>query len=145
MALTSVLPAQAQGFSVSVGQRDRVINEYCSRNSRLDDCREYRRGGWDRNDYDRFYGRNRVGLDQLAFGLFGLTFAGIVGAAIANDLNDDDDFDRRDRRRGFRDSGYDDAEWQDHVDRCAAAYRSYDERTDTFQPYGGVPRRACTL
>lgn len=142
MVLSSIAPVQAQRFSVNVDQRDRVVREYCDRNSRLNDCREYRRGGWGKNDYDRFYGRHRVGLDQLAFGLFGLTFAGIVGAAIANDI-DNDRWDRRDRR-DRRGSRYD-REWERHVAACEAAYRSYDEASDTFQPYGGVPRRACTL
>jgi hypothetical protein len=29
-----------------------------------------------------------------------------------------------------------------HVEWCAARYRSYDARTDTWQPYHG-PRRYC--
>ena len=33
--------------------------------------------------------------------------------------------------------------WAGHVARCYAAYRSYDERSDTYQPYSG-PRRRCT-
>ena len=32
---------------------------------------------------------------------------------------------------------------QAHYDWCAAKYRSYDPRNNTYQPYGGVPRRPC--
>ena len=38
---------------------------------------------------------------------------------------------------------YRDNSWAGHVARCYAAYRSYDERSDTYQPYSG-PRRRCT-
>ena len=30
-----------------------------------------------------------------------------------------------------------------HYDWCAGKYRSYDARSNTFQPYGNVPRRPC--
>lgn len=32
---------------------------------------------------------------------------------------------------------------QAHYDWCSAKYRSYDPGSNTFQPYGNVPRRPC--
>lgn len=59
---------------------------------------------------------------------FGGVAAGIVGTAIiANEARH-----RRESRR---------SRWQRHVDRCYAAYRSYDEETDTYIDYNGNERR----
>jgi hypothetical protein len=131
MAVTSTVPAQAQN-SLSWGQRDRVISTYCDRNPRDRDCRSYYGGRWSDRDYNRFYSRNRVGLDNIASGLFGFTFGAIIGGALANQNNGG----YGDRVIGRADSS--------HVDRCYARYRSYDERTDTYLGYDGR-RHLCNL
>ena len=58
---------------------------------------------------------------------------GIIGAAvIANESK---------KRRRHYDSGYSSSAWERHVARCYRAYRSYNERTDTFIGYDGIERR----
>lgn len=127
----SAAPAQAQNFSLSIGQRDAVIERYCDRYPRSRDCRRFYDDDWDDRDYSGFYLRNRRGLDSIATGLFGFTFGAIVGSAIANSRDDDDD--------GFYISDYD-----EHVERCYARFRSYDEETDTYLGYDG-DRHRCRL
>ena len=68
--------------------------------------------------------------------------AGVVGTAIIARES------RRSRERAYR-RGYNDARyerrresrWERHVRRCYAAYRSYDERSDTYIGYDGRERR----
>jgi len=135
MAITSVAPAQAQILAPKGGSsadRDRVVLTYCQANPRDRDCRDYRRGRWDNDDYGRFYRRNRSGLDNIASGLFGFTFGAIVGSALANQNNN---------RYGDRVVG---GSYSSHVEACYARYRSYDERTDTYLGYDGY-RHRCNL
>ena len=59
---------------------------------------------------------------------FGGVAAGIIGTAIiANEARH-----RRESRR---------SRWERHVDRCYAAYRSYDEESDTYIDLNGNERR----
>ncbi|MDB5472888.1 MAG: BA14K-like protein [Devosia sp.] len=138
MSITSVIPAQAQILPPKVdrGDRDRVVQTYCDRNSRDRDCREFRRGNWDNNDYNRFYRRNRSGLDSISSGLLGFTFGAIIGGAIAGQ-NNNNNYYGGDRVVGG-------GSYRAHVDACYARYRSYDERTDTFLGYDGY-RHRCNL
>jgi hypothetical protein len=138
MAFSSVVPAQAQ---LEIGDRrggdrdrDRVVLTYCEANPRDRDCRDFRRGRWDNNDYNRFYRRNRSGLDNISSGLLGFTFGAIIGGAIANSNNNNNYGDRVVGRGSY----------SNHVDACYARYRSYDERTDTFLSYDGN-RYRCNL
>lgn len=133
LAIASVMPAQAQSVTFGYGQRDRVISTYCDRNPRDSDCRRYRGGNWNNNDYNRFYGRHRSGLDSIASGFFGFTFGAILGSAIANSNNNNNNG-----------GGYYQGGGYNHVDACYARYRSYDARTDTFLGYDGY-RHRCTL
>jgi len=143
MAISSVIPAQAQILAPKSGpsqaDRDRVVQTFCQRNPRDRDCRTYSRDRWDDRDYDRFYGRNRSGLDNIASGLFGFGFGAIVGGALANQNNNNNGYngggDRVISGPGY---GY------NHVDACYARYRSYDERTDSFLGNDGY-RHRCNL
>lgn len=110
------------------------MGENCSFNRHVDrdfrDYRDYRnRGRHFRRDGDRAYYNgwrgNRHHHDGYRYyngywfppaAFLGLTFGGIVGAA----------------------------QGSSHVERCYAAYRSYREWDDTYQPYDG-PRRRCRL
>ena len=133
IALTSIIPAQAQTVTFGYNERDRVVSSYCDRNPRDRDCRRYRNGGWDNNDYNNFYGRHRGGLDSIASGFFGFTFGAILGSALANSNNNNNG-------GGYQGGGYS----SNHVDACYARYRSYDERSDTFLGYDGR-RHRCNL
>ena len=133
LAISGSAPAQAQNVTLSFGQQDRVIRSYCESHRRDPDCRRHARGDWRRGDYNRFYGRHRSGLDSVASGLFGFTFGAIVGGALANQNNNNNGGGRYVGR--VNDS---------HVDACAARYRSYDVRTDTFLSYDGN-RYRCNL
>jgi hypothetical protein len=130
LALTSIVPAQAQSGTFGYGQRDRVIRTYCDRHPRDSDCRRYNSGGWHNGDYDDFYGRNRTDLDSIASGFFGFTFGAILGSALANS---GDHGDRVVVRSG-----------SDHVQACYAHFRSYDERSDSYLGYDG-DRHRCML
>lgn len=145
MAIGSVIPAQAQILAPkgNSGDRDRVVQTFCQANPRDRDCRTYSRDRWDDRDYDRFYGRNRSGLDNIASGLFGFGFGAIVGGAIANQNNNNNNYngngyggDRVVSGPGYGRSN--------HVQACYARYRSYDERTDTYLGFDGN-RRLCNL
>ncbi|WP_245895220.1 BA14K family protein [Devosia submarina] len=137
MAISSVVPAQAQILAPkgSSADRDRVVQSYCERNRGDRDCRDFRRGRWNDNDYNRFYRRNRSGLDSISSGLLGFGFGALVGGAIANSNNNN-------YRGGDRVIGRD--SYSAHVEACYARYRSYDERTDTFLGYDGR-RHRCNL
>lgn len=131
VAISSVVPTQAQSMSFSYSQRDRVITSYCDRYPRDRDCRGYYDGGWRDSDYDRFYRSRRSGLDNIASGLFGFGFGAILGSVLANSNND--------RVIGRVYSG-----GNAHVRACFARYRSYDARSDTFMGYDGY-RHRCNL
>jgi hypothetical protein len=129
LVVSSIAPAQAQVIQFGYSERDRVIRTYCDRYPNDYDCGGYYGGNWSSGDYDRFYRRNRSGLDSVASGIFGFTFGAILGSALANSGGD------RVIRRSYGSS---------HVDACYARYRSYDERTDTFLGYDGY-RHRCNL
>lgn len=131
LAVASIVPAQAQNVTLSFGQRQQVIQTYCDRYPNDYDCRGYYGGNWRQRDYDRFYNNRRTDLDPLAAGIFGAAFGAIIGGAIANGNN----------RNNDRVVG---RSYDSHVDACYARYRSYDERTDTFMGYDGV-RYRCNL
>jgi hypothetical protein len=140
MAISSVIPAQAQILAPKDGSadRDRVVQSYCQSHRNDRDCRDFRRGRWDNDDYGRFYRRNRSGLDNISSGLLGFTFGAIVGGAIANSNNNNNNgYYGGDRVVGG-------GSYSSHVDACYARYRSYDERTDTFLGYDGR-RHRCNL
>lgn len=132
IAMTSIAPAQAQVLSFGYSERDRVIRTYCDRHPNDYDCGGYYGGNWNNGDYDRFYRRNRSGLDSIATGVFGFTFGAILGSALANSNN------------GDRLIGPAYGSGSSHVDACYARYRSYDARTDTFLGYDGY-RHRCNL
>ncbi len=135
VAISSVVPTQAQSMRFGFHQRDHVITSYCDRNPRDRDCRSFRRGGWHDSDYNRFYHSRRSGLDNIASGLFGFGFGAILGSAIANSNNRGGD-----RLIGPVGGG----NYSSHVQACFDRYRSYDERTDSFMGYDGV-RHRCNL
>lgn len=132
IAISSIVPTQAQSVTFSVGQRDRVITSYCDRNPRDRDCRSYYGGGWRDSDYDRFYYSRRSNLDSIASGLFGFGFGAILGGAIANSNNNGG------RLIGPVGGG------DRHVQACYDRYRSYNERTDTYTGFDGRQHR-CNL
>ncbi|MET3896436.1 hypothetical protein ABIB57_000360 [Devosia sp. UYZn731] len=135
VAISSVVPTQAQSVQFGYGQRDRVITSYCDRNPRDRDCRSYYGGGWHDSDYDRFYRSRRSGLDNIASGLFGFGFGAILGSALANSNNNNDRVIGRVYNGGNGNS---------HVQACFARYRSYDARSDTYVGYDGR-RHQCNL
>ncbi|MEL6503140.1 MAG: BA14K family protein [Pseudomonadota bacterium] len=79
---------------------------------------------------------------HIAAGVIGgLVGAAIVGSAVRARSYDEPVYvERRPRRvrRAYR-PAY--SSWEGHVRRCYAAYRSYNERTDTFIGYDGIERR----
>ena len=134
LALSSIAPAQAQSFSLSYGQKYRVVETYCDRNPRDRDCRGFYDGGWNDNDYYNFYNSRRSSVDSIAAGLFGFTFGAALGSIIANG-NNNNSGDVVVGRPGYGNN---------HVQACYARYRSYDERTNTFLGFDGV-RHECRL
>ena len=109
-------------------ERERFVERYCDRNRGDDDCRDFRRNrhAWDDRRYNNWYRRHhRDNDDAAAAAIFGLA-AGAIIAGAANSNN---------QRVVVVD---------DHVDRCASRYRSYDPRSDTFLGYDGL-RHRCTL
>lgn len=132
MSVPTVAPVQSQEASLSFGQRQRVVQTYCERNPFDPDCRGYFAGQWSDRDYDWFYHRNRSDLDPLIAGIFGLAIGAIIAGAIANGNS---------KPSGDRVIGRVDRE---HVARCYARYKSYDERSDTFLGYDGI-RHRCNL
>jgi hypothetical protein len=132
LAITSIVPAQAQSVQFGIGQRDRVIQTYCDRNPNDRDCGGFYDRRWSDRDYDRFYNSRRSNLDNIASGIFGFTFGAIVGGAIANSQNNNNSnvqYYSNDRA---------------HIAACQDRYRSYDVRTDTFLGYDGI-RHRCNL
>lgn len=133
IALVGILPAQAQNVTLSFGQRQQVVQTYCDRYPNDYDCRGYYGGNWRQRDYDRFYNSRRGDLDPIATGIFGLAFGAIIGGALSNQNQRNNDVVVG--RQGLSAS---------HVDACYARYRSYDERTDTYLGYDGI-RHRCNL
>ncbi|UJW85817.1 BA14K family protein [Devosia sp. SL43] len=133
LAITSIVPAQAQSVTFGANQRDRVITSYCESHRRDPDCRRFQNGNWNNGDYDNFYRRNRGGLDNIASGFFGFTFGAILGSALANGNNGGGNVVVR------RGNSY-----EAHVEACYDRYRSYDEETDSFMGYDGR-RHRCNL
>jgi hypothetical protein len=123
VAATSLVavPASAQSASISLsfGQQDQFVGQQCGRHPDWNGCSDYRRNHnhWSRNDYRNWYMSNRPGLGGLGVGLF--AFA--LGAAAASSA--------------ARANAANDAAWEDHVQACHDAYKSYNERTDEFLSY----------
>jgi hypothetical protein len=134
VALSSVLPAQAQSVTMSYGQRYQVIQTYCDRNPWDRDCQGFYGGGWGDRQYNDFYYSRRSSIDSIASGILGFTFGAAIGSIIANG-NGPRGGDVVVRRANNYDS---------HVAACYARYRSYDERTNTFMGYDGI-RHECRL
>lgn len=134
VALSSIVPAQAQSVTLSFGQQYRVVETYCDRNPWDDDCEGFYRGGWDQNDYRSFYSTRRSSIDSISAGIFGLAFGAAIGSAIANSNNNNsgDVVVSRGVNGNF------------NVAACSARYKSYDPRTNTFLGYDGI-RHQCNL
>jgi len=137
LSITAALPAQAQNGRMTHNQRQQVMDNYCDNNRNDRDCRDYRGGRWDDRDYDRFYNQRRSGMDSIASGLFGLTFGAIVGGAIANGNNSNNN-GGGDRVVGRANGN------SSHEAACAAQYRSYDVRSDTYTGFDGR-KHQCNL
>lgn len=133
LALSAIVPAQAQTVTMSYGQRYQVIQTYCDRNPWDRDCQGFYGGGWDDRQYNDFYYSRRSSIDNIASGILGFTFGAAIGSIIANGANNSGDVVVR------RANGYD-----SHVQACYNRYRSYDERTNTFLGYDGI-RHQCRL
>lgn len=131
LAVTSFMaaPVYAQGATGFAEQR-RFVEDRCDRNPNWRGCDDFRRdrGNWDRDDYRRWYQWNRGALGAIGLGIF--AFA--LGAAAANARNNS----------GYDDGYYDD--WDEHVARCYARYRSYNEETDMYLSYNNGYQR-CRL
>jgi len=127
MAMPTTAPANAASFNIQFGQQDRFVSDRCDRHPNWRGCDDFRRNHhhWGRDDYRRWYGWNRSSIGNIGAGIFGFA----VGAAIANGMNNDRDYDR----------GYD-----GHVARCEARFRSYSARTDMYLGYDGDYHR-CRL
>jgi hypothetical protein len=132
MAISSFAPAQAQDNSLNAEQRKQVVQAYCQKYPSDADCSGW--WFWSARDYDAFYNRNRNNLEPLIAGLFGLAIGAIIAGAIANS-NKSAPAPRPSAGGNF-DAG--------HVARCAARYKSYDHRTDTFLGNDGY-RHPCNL
>ncbi|WP_291420511.1 BA14K family protein [Devosia sp.] len=132
-AIGSGVPAQAQSFSMSFGQRHQVIQTYCDRYPSDPDCNSFYQGNWRDRDYQRFYSTRRAPIDNISTGILGFTFGAALGSIIANGANNSGDVVVR------RANGYD-----SHVQACYNRYRSYDEETNTFLGFDGV-RHECRL
>ena len=133
VALSAILPVQAQSVTMTYGQRYQVIQTYCDRNPWDPDCQDFYGGGWDDRRYNDFYYSRRSSIDNIASGLLGFTLGAAIGSMIANGNNRGGDVVIG------RANGYD-----AHVSACYARYRSYDARTDTFMGYDGI-RHPCRL
>ncbi|CAN7235528.1 BA14K family protein [Devosia sp. LjRoot3] len=134
LALSAVVPAQAQSVTMSFGQRYQVIETYCDRNPWDPDCQGFYGGGWDDRDYNNFYYSRRSSIDNIASGILGFTFGAAIGSIIANGNNN--------TRGGV--VVYGGNNYDAHVQACYNRYRSYDEETDSFLGYDGI-RHRCNL
>lgn len=134
VALSAIVPAQAQSVTMSYGQRYQVIQTYCDRNPWDRDCQGFYGGRWNDRQYNDFYYSRRSSIDNIASGILGFTFGAAIGSIIANGNN---------TRGGDvvigRANNYD-----SHVSACYDRYRSYDAETDTYMGFDGV-RHRCRL
>jgi len=124
-SVTFSAPAEAQGFR----ERQRFVERYCARNPGVRDCREFRRDArrWDDRRYNRWYRDNyRDRRDSTAAAIFGLAAGAALGAAAASNQGSA-------------------AVSRDQVARCAARYRTYDPRTNTYVANSAGERRICRL
>jgi hypothetical protein len=128
IAISSVVPAQAQDNGLNAEQRKQVVQAYCQKYPQDPDCNGW--WFWSARDYDAYYYRNKNNLEPLIAGIFGLAIGAIIAGAIANG----------NKQPPAPSPGFD----AEHVARCAARYKSYDARTDTFLGNDGL-RHACRL
>jgi len=115
-------------------RQQRFVESFCARNPGARDCREFRRDArrWDDRRYQRWYRDNyrQDRRDAATAAIFGLA-AGVAAGAIAGGAN-------RGPSGGYVvDSG--------SVQRCAARYRTYDPRTNTYVANSRGERRVCQL
>lgn len=134
MVMSSFSPVQAQDNSLNFEQRKQVVQAYCQKYPQDNDCSGW--WFWDARTYDAFYYRNRTNLEPLIAGIFGLAIGAIIAGAIANSNKPAPAPAPRPSAGNNYDAG--------HVARCAARYKSYDVRTDTFLGYDGI-RHPCNL
>lgn len=132
MVVSSFAPVQAQDNSLNYEQRKQVVQAYCQKYPSDPDCNGW--WFWDARAYDAFYYRNRTDLEPLIAGIFGLAMGAIIAGAIANSNKQAPA--PAPAAGGNYDAG--------HVARCAARYKSYDHRTDTYLGYDGI-RHPCNL
>ncbi|MEF2073042.1 BA14K family protein [Consotaella sp. CSK11QG-6] len=129
--LVAASPAAAQSRD-----RERYVEQYCSRHSNDRDCRDFHRGhnNWDNDRYQRWYRDHHDGKDAAAAAIFGLAAGAIAGGVVAGAT--------RDRTPPPRGRGMPEA--SGHQQACAQKYRSYDYRSDTYMGYDGQ-RHRCNL
>ncbi len=123
-SVTFTAPAEAQGYR----DRERFVERFCARNPGARDCREFRRDArrWDNRRYNRWYRDNyRDRRDNSAAAIFGFAAGAALGAAAAN------------ANQG--------AVSNSQAARCAARYRTYDARTNTYVANSAGERRICRL
>ena len=129
-SVTFSAPAEAQSFR----ERQRFVERFCARNPGARDCREFRRDArrWDDRRYNRWYRdnyRERSRSDRAAAALFGFAAGAALGAAANSN---------RAPAGAYEVS-------RDQVARCAARYRTYDPRTNTYVANSAGERRLCRL
>jgi len=130
-SLASIAPADAQRApgprpGPDVAQRQQFVADWCRRNPRDRDCRDFQRGRWGDAQYNAWYNRHRHdrGFAPNAAGIFGMAAGAIIGGAIA--------------------AGANNARNNSHYAACEARYRSYDRASDTYLGTDGR-RHACAL
>ncbi len=116
---------RADAFRLS--EAGRYIGNYCTQNPRANQCGDWKtnHAHWSNSQYQGFYRshQNDQGFGGNAVaGLFGMAIGAVVGGAIQSSVAA---------------SGN-----SAHVQACESAYRSYDQRTDTYLGYDGV-RHPC--
>ncbi|WP_182086738.1 BA14K family protein [Aureimonas sp. ME7] len=122
--------AEAQSFR----ERQRFVERFCARNPGARDCREFRRDArrWDDRRYQRWYRdnyRERNRNDAAAAAIFGFAAGAIAGSAAS----------------GNRAPEYRGGASRAQAARCAARYRTYDARTNTYVANSAGERRVCNL
>ncbi len=138
-SVTFAAPADAQSFRErqrfeerrDFRERQRFVERFCARNPGARDCREFRRDArrWDERRYNRWYRDNyRDRRDNSAAAIFGFAAGAALGAAA-----------------GSASGGGAAAVSRDQVARCAARYRTYDPRTNTYVANSAGERRICRL
>lgn len=117
-------PAEAQSYR----QQQRYVERFCARNPGARDCREFRRDArrWDNRRYQRWYRDNerydrRNNGNAAAAAIFGFAAGAAAGAAASS---------------GGGNS---------QAARCAARYRTYDPRSNTYVANSAGERRVCRL